>query len=172
MAELRKFYTQTLPACRFVGKKYPQADMGPKGFSAQWELFFENGWFDRIEAAAGGAQAVRALYEDGGAYVALERWGNTNEYWIGMLTPPGAPAAEGFEFSDLPAMKLGVVWVYGAEPDIYGKESECMRLLQANGLEPDKQNGDLICMERYACPRYTTPDENGNIILDICFAVR
>ena len=25
------------------------------------------------------------------------------------------------------------------------------------------------CFERYCCPRFTTPDEKGNIILDICF---
>jgi hypothetical protein len=28
------------------------------------------------------------------------------------------------------------------------------------------------CFERYACPRYTTPDKNGNIILDICFYLK
>jgi hypothetical protein len=25
---------------------------------------------------------------------------------------------------------------------------------------------DAVAFERYQCPRYTTPDENGNVILD------
>ena len=27
------------------------------------------------------------------------------------------------------------------------------------------------CFERYNCPRYTTPDENGNVILDYAVSI-
>ncbi len=35
-------------------------------------------------------------------------------------------------------------------------------------IVPDEK-GVLWFFERYGCPRFTAPDEKGNIILDICY---
>ena len=45
------------------------------------------------------------------------------------------------------------------------QEERCRERLTTEGFKPSP----LCYFERYACPRFTTPDENGNIILDICF---
>jgi len=35
-----------------------------------------------------------------------------------------------------------------------------------------EEDGSLWCIERYCCPRYTTPDEKGKIIMDCCYFVK
>ena len=72
--EIVKTYRQSIPATRFIGKKYGDEDRVNGGFGQQWGEWFQNGWFDVLEEAAGGAEALRALYEDGGATVGLMRW--------------------------------------------------------------------------------------------------
>ena len=46
-----------------------------------------------------------------------------------------------------------------------------MRLekLKAHNL---KRKEDDWCFERYNCPRFTTPDEKGNVILDYALSVK
>jgi hypothetical protein len=39
----------------------------------------------------------------------------------------------------------------------------CLEELKALGY---KRKEDDWCFERYNCPRFTTPDEKGNVILD------
>jgi hypothetical protein len=53
------------------------------------------------------------------------------------------------------------------------KEGKCAEKLKAAGIEilPDK-NGAQCFFERYVCPRFTTPDDKGNIVLDICYFVK
>ena len=33
------------------------------------------------------------------------------------------------------------------------------------------ENGAIWSFENCLCPRYTTPDDNGNVILDYCYFV-
>ncbi len=33
-------------------------------------------------------------------------------------------------------------------------------------------DGAFWFFERYQCPRFTTPDEKGNVILDMCYFVK
>lgn len=168
--EIVKTYRQSIPATRFIGKKYGDEDRVNGGFGQQWGEWFQNGWFDVLEEAAGGAEALRALYEDGGATVGLMRWkeGEPFQYWIGMFLPAGTPAPDGYGFVDFPAADLGICWFHGRENEIYGKEHLCAAPLQEMGMEivTDEQ-GAWWFFERYACPRFTTPDENGAVILDI-----
>ena len=34
------------------------------------------------------------------------------------------------------------------------------------------KDGVQWCFERYVCPRFTDPDEQGNVILDMCYYVK
>ena len=66
MTEYKRVFRDEVPAMRFIGKKYP--DFGPF-----WGDWFANGWFDRIEEAMGGPDAILKIWENGGGYVGLER---------------------------------------------------------------------------------------------------
>ncbi|MCL2352178.1 MAG: hypothetical protein FWC55_06560 [Firmicutes bacterium] len=174
MAEIVRAYRQDVPALRFVGKKYGDEDREGGGFGAKWGLFFENGWLGVLERSAGGRN-VKEIYEDGDAYIGLMRWkdGEPFQYWIGMFLPAGAETPEGFAAVDFPAASLGVCWVRGPESEVFMKEEMCAERLLAEGMEvvPDGE-GAYWFFERYQCPRFTTPDEQGNIILDICHYVK
>jgi hypothetical protein len=63
--------------------------------------------------------------------------------------------------------------VYGKECDLYMHEEECAKELVSKGFEiiPDKK-GVYWFFERYGCPRFTTPDDKGNVILDICHYIK
>jgi len=52
-------------------------------------------------------------------------------------------------------------------------EEECAKELVSKGFEiiPDKK-GVYWFFERYGCPRFTTPDDKGNVILDICHYIK
>lgn len=175
MAEIIKIYRQNVPAMRFIGKKYGDSDRQNGNFSAKWGEWHTNGWFDRLEQATGGSTALRALYEDGDAYVGLMRrkTGDPFQYWIGIFTPSATTVPEGFDYLDFPEAVLGVAWVYGKESEIYGREQDCLFELGRNGHEAIKDSeGAWWFMERYVCPRFTTPDEAGNVVLDVCFYVK
>lgn len=168
MYEIIKIYKQSIGATRFVGKKYGDADRVDGSFGAKWGEWFANGWFGSIEKLYGGK--LTDIYEDGDAYVGLMRDGPDGvfEYWIGMFMPEGAGVPDGFSYIDFNAGSLGVCWVYGSEPDIYMREGECGSRLLEEGYEITAD----WCFERYGCPRFTTPDDKGNVILDICFFVK
>ena len=168
MVEIIKAYRQSLGAMRFIGKKYGNEDRVDGMFGAKWGEWFQNGWFDVIEKQI--ECPLNETYEDGDAYIGLMRDGHGGpfEYWIGCFMPYGTVAPDGFEYIDFTESNLGVCWLYGKEADVYLKEGECAQRLMDEGF---KLIGDW-CFERYGCPRFTTPDEKGNIILDICFFVQ
>lgn len=49
--EIVKTYRQSIPATRFIGKKYGDEDRVNGGFGQQWGEWFQNGWFDVLEEA-------------------------------------------------------------------------------------------------------------------------
>ena len=165
MTEIVKVFRDEVPAMRFIGKKYP--DFGP-----WWGDWFANGWFDRIEEAMGGPDAILKIWENGGGYVGLERRakGKPFEYWIGMFTPAGTPAPDGFEALDLPAGAFVTCWIRGPEGEVHTAIPGCTEAVRAAGfaLRPDA-DGYAVSFENGLCPRFTTPDEDGNVILDYCF---
>lgn len=172
MPEIIKAYRQHVPALRFVGLCYGDADRVDGGFGAQWQEWFAKGRFDTIEKECG---ALREVYEDGDAYIGLMRWkeGEPFEYWIGAFFGAGAPVPEGYGSVDFPAADLGVCWVYGKEGEVYCVEEACAARLEQEGMRVLKEGigGAWWFFERYTCPRFTTPDEKGNIILDVCHFV-
>ncbi|MDR1000196.1 MAG: hypothetical protein LBL96_05275 [Clostridiales bacterium] len=170
--EIVKTYKQEIPALRFIGKKYGDNDRVNGSFGKYWQDWLQNDWFGVIEKQIG--SSIDTIYEDGDAYIGLERYkkGEPFAYWIGMFAPPNTPVPEGYVFHDFPKASLGVCWVYGKEDEIFAQEKNCMKKLEKEGYEflPD-ENGFQWLFERYGCPRFTSPDEKGNVILDICFYV-
>lgn len=173
MPELIKVYRQEVGPMRFIGKKYGDPDRGADGgFGRQWDQWWSSGWFDTVKQSA--PWPADDPFENKDDTIGLMRWkeGEPFQYWIGLFTPEGAKVPEGFDSADFPKSSLGVGWLYGTEPDIYGKEDMAAKGLGEQGMKviTDGQ-GAFWFFERYSCPRYTTPDEKGNIILDICHFV-
>ncbi len=171
MANIERVYVQDMPAVRFIGKRYGDDDRVHGGFGAQWQEWMASGWFRTLEAAAGGEAACHALFEDSDAYLGLMRHrdGEPFQYWIGLFVAPGIAPPEGFEAVDFPASRLGVVWLKGAFGEVFGMEYQCAAQLVALGYRiRSGEDGATWFFERYACPRFTEPDAEGRIILDIC----
>ncbi len=167
MAEIKKVFREEIPAMRFIGKRYH--DYGG------WGEWFANGWFDTIENSMGGTDQILAVWENGGAYVGLERRKNGEllEYWIGMFTPGNTEVPEGFEQIDLSKSSLGTCWIYGREDEVHGAVGNCWEAVRNAGMEiAADDDGAVMSFENCLCPRFTTPDEKGNVILDYCYFVK
>jgi hypothetical protein len=178
MFDIVKTYRQEVPSMRFIGKKYLNDDRVEGMFGAKWAEWFQNGWFSRIEESVNEAAISGSEYEDWGAYIGLMHCSEDEpfEYFIGMFTPLGTKVPEGFEFIDIDKAALGVCWLYGREGELYGNEPACGEKLKQAGMElvsdPVKGSRAWWFFERYGCPRFTTPDDKGKVLLDICFYVK
>jgi len=166
-------YKQEVPASRFIGKVYTPDDMVDGSYAKCWEVWFANQWFLPLEALL--TDNFTDQYQDGGAYIGLERTNreeNSWEYLIGMFLPEGTEPPEGYIYYDFPPMELGVNWIKGIEPYIYGTEQLAYFKLIEMGMNPLLEiDGIQWTFERYTDGRFTTPDEEGKIILDMCFFI-
>lgn len=172
--EIIKCYRQSIPAVRFIGKKYGHEDKVDGSFAYHWMQWDENGWFDTIADIAG-KENLQTLYEDGTAPLGFMRFkeGDSFEYWIGMFVPPDTEVPEGFGSLDLEPSDLGICWYHGTENELYAQEHLAMQRLQSEGMEiqPDKE-GYINFFERYSEERFLLQDEEGRRILDIGFVVK
>lgn len=167
MTQIVKVFLEEVPAMRFIGKRYCDY--------SGWGEWFANGWFDVVESSMGGTGQILSLWENGGAYVGLERRrdGKLLECWIGMFAPENTEVPEGFQHIDFPKSSLGTCWIYGPEKEVHGAVCGCRNALQDAGIEISTDDeGAELSFENCLCPRFTTPDENGNIILDYCYFVK
>ena len=73
-AEIIKAYKQTVPALRFIGKKYGDKDRVNGMFGKYWGDFHSNGWFGIIEKQTD--KDLKTVYEDGDAHIGLMRENN------------------------------------------------------------------------------------------------
>lgn len=161
--EIVKIIREEAPALRFIGKRYPAS----ANFGAAWGQWWQNGWFealDRLECRA-------ELNQD--AYCGAKRIVNGElEYWIGMFFDPSVEAPEGYESVDIEPMRYAVCWLKDKpeSPDLTGlpAHERCVAEMARQGM---RRKEDDWCFERYQCPRYTTPDEDGNVILDYGIAI-
>ncbi len=149
---------ESCPAARLIGKKYEN--------DVNWGEWWENDWFAALEAN-------QSLSFNGDAYMGgVHIVNGTPERWIGMLFPVGTEVPEGFEYADIEAMDYAVCYLYGKEGggEFYSMDTHkmCLEALKAHDL---KRKEDDWCFERYNCPRFTTPDEKGNIILDYAISI-
>lgn len=143
------------PGCVLIGKR-----------GTNWGEWWSNGWFEPLEK-----QPV--LPENGDAYIGAVRIvDGAPERWIGMFFPEGTAVPEGYEAVAIPATKYAVCYLQAKEGsgDFYTMETHqaCLDALAERGYT--RSEGDW-CFERCNCPRYTTPDENGNVVLDYGIAI-
>lgn len=170
MVEVIRTYKQSMPASRFIGKKYGDKDRVNGMFGTKWSEWFQNGWFDVIKNAPG---YNADFFEEADAYIGMMRHKNGDpfQYWIGIFAPEGMAVPEGYQYIDLPAQTLGVCWIRGQEPDIYCKDDLVWEAFRKNGIAlVTDAEGAFWFFERYACPRFA-PDENGYVVLDHCYYV-
>lgn len=157
MAVIQKTFLETMPDVMLVGKRYTDGDRDQYGsFGEKWGQWFGNGWFGQLEASG-------AVQDE--SFVGAMRITEAGfEYWIGMLMLK-SDVPEGFEAVQIPGGDLAVCYLYGSENggEIYQMHDACVSAWAEQGWTP---NGWF--MERYNCPRFTTPDEKGNVILDYC----
>ena len=144
---------ETCPATRLIGKKYVN---GPN-----WNEWWENNWFAALET-------MKPLPFNADAYIgAVHIVNGMPEHWIGMFFPVNTEVPEGFEYVDIEPLDNAECYLYGKENsnEFYAMDTHtmCLKALNDHGL---KRKEDDWCFERCNCPRFTTPDEKGNIILD------
>lgn len=165
-AEIIKVYKEHLPSVRLIGKRYTNADrIG--GFGHKWGEWFEKGWFSVLEN-------LGELTDIENGYLGFMRYncneqGDTFEYWIGMFFAVDTVVPEGYEYIDLDESDIGVCWIKGKENEgLYGMHEACMTKYQEKGVGTFREDdqGRICFFERYQCPRFTTPDAEGNVILD------
>lgn len=165
-AEIIKVYKEHLPSVRFIGKRYTNADR-VGGFGHKWGEWFENGWFETLEK-------IGELKDVENGYLGFMRYDGSDpektfEYWIGMFFLVNTNVPEGFDYIDLDEGDIAVCWIKGKEDEgIYGMHDACIIKIQENGMGNFKSDdeGRICFFERYNCPRFTVPDEEGNVILD------
>jgi len=153
MPEIIKVYKEMFPPLTLIGRNYSNNDREGGSFAAKWQQWFGEGLFAPLDEIDN-SDYIGAMRINDGSF----------EYWIGKLLPAGTKAPEGYESIDLPAASVGVCWISGKENDsaIYNMDKECVAAMAAQQMYPD----GTWFIERYNCPRFTTPGENGEIILD------
>ena len=165
MAEIIKVFKENIPTLRFIGKKYNNF--------GHWDEWWKNGWFELLEQNMGGVDKTLSVWENGGGYVGVEKRSDDGcfEYYIGMFSPENTPVPEGFVSIDFHNVGLGTCWIYGKESEVHDTGLCKQKLLDAGMSLWKDSNGYSFSFENCLCPRYTTPDENGNIVLDYCYIV-
>lgn len=164
--EIVKVYKENLPCVKLVGKCYTNKDHDEFGtFAHYWQQCFQEGWPDilkqckRIPEVSDDLIGAMRLTDDDGGF----------EYWIGVFLADDAEVPLGFESAEIPAGEVGVCWLYGNDKngELYGVEASDMSMaaLAEKGWKFSKKGWFF---ERYNSPRFTEPDEKGNVILDIC----
>lgn len=156
--EIVNIIREEMPEVRFIGKRYTAG----ADFGAAWGQWWSNGWFGPLDALKGRA----AINQD--SYCGAKRIVNGElEYWIGMFFDPSTEVPEGYESVGMGPMSFAVCWLKDREnsPELTSFETHnrCLEELNRQGMA---RKEDDWCFERYQCPRYTTPDEDGNVILD------
>ena len=173
MCQIINVYDQQIPAVRFIGVKFGDGDRKDGSFAHIWEEWLASDRFSPLVDLV--TEEFCQGYEEAWAYLGFMRMkeGEPFEYWLGMFLPEGAAVPEGFEFFDVPAAKLGVCWVKGPDREVYFKEDKCVEVLDQNGFEVVEDASGVWCFfERYVCPRFTTPDDEGNVVLDLCHYIK
>lgn len=156
--EILEVKTEHCPATRLIGKKY----VG----KVNWSEWWENNWFARLEE-------IQPVSFNGDAYIgAVHIVNGMPEYWIGMFFAANTQAPDGFEYVDIEPLDYAICYLRDKEGsgEFYSRGTHAMCLEKLKELGITRKEDDW-CFERYNCPRFTTPDENGNVILDYGIAI-
>ncbi len=149
---------ESCPAARLIGKKYEG--------TPDWGEWWGNNWFSKLEEN-------QCLSFNGDAYIgAVHIVNGMPERWIGMLFPVNTEVPEGFEYVDIEPLNYAVFYLCGKEnsSEFYTMDTHnmCLEALKTHNL---KRKENDWCLERYNCPRFTAPDENGNVIFDYALSI-
>jgi predicted transcriptional regulator YdeE len=159
--KLVKFEIKALPKLCVIGKeiRVKMTEMGKNNpIPAFWGKCMSENVFETLEKTLG-----ENIYDP--AYVGFMKMLTKDEFInvCGILMKPDTKVPEGFVKYDIESFTAGIGWIQGKEPDIYMAEHKLTE-------EAVKKAGyDVLksyTIELYNCPRYTTPDENGNKIID------
>lgn len=163
--EIIKVFRENIPNLRFIGKEYNEF--------GHWGEWWQNGWFDTLESTMGGTDKILSVWGNGGGYIGVERHadGQPFKYYIGMLTPENTPVPNGFIHIDFINLNLGTCWIYGKESEIHDTRLCKPSLIQTGMHIWHDADGAVWSFENCLCPRYTSPDAEGNIILDYCYFI-
>lgn len=167
-AEIIKVLKEHLPTHRFIGIRYSDSDRDMYGsFGGKWGEWFSSDMFKPLEA-------LGPLSESDNAFFGLMRCVNDNfEYWIGMQFPENTLVPEGYSYVDIEDGYIATCYIYGNEDngELYGTNAHnaCMDKVAGAGFLIKE---DPWFFERYNCPRFTTPDENGKVILDYSIYIK
>lgn len=156
--KILKMERERFPAVRLIGKKYTS--------NPNWMEWWNEGWFSVLE------QTERSAV-NGDAYIgAVHIVNGMPEYWIGMLFPEKTDVPAGFEYVDIERLQCAACYLYGKENDnnFYTMDTHNMCLEELKNCGMIRKEDDW-CFERYNCPRFTTPDKYGNVILDYLISV-
>jgi hypothetical protein len=173
--EITNPHKEHVPALRLIGKRYTRGD----DFGAKHREWSENllcqelaklGFAETMTNGMHGLMTLNADYEN------QPEAENQFAYWIGYLFPAGTPVPDGYGFSsfDLPESDLGVVWIRGKCPDVFGVEphNAALAKVRESGLGKLRENAGgentLVFFERYN-PKRFQPDAQGNVVLDYGF---
>ena len=170
-----KLYRQSLPAMRFIGKKYGGEDgeTMDAGVADEYKKWYANNWFALIEGQIDreAGKIFLGTYEESGSEIGMMRK-EPHEYWIGKFTPAGTPVPKGFRHMDFPESVVGVCWLRAKMSNMFHREWECAKALTDAGHEiATNEKGEVWYFERYFPPRFD-PDANGVRVLDLCFYVK
>ncbi|MDR1705606.1 MAG: GyrI-like domain-containing protein [Clostridiales bacterium] len=165
MGTLIKFDIKEMPDVMVMGKELRHSMKeqmeGNNPLPGFWERCFADGTFSALEAQKG------CVYDDSyvGVMLDWDRGDGNFSYVIGMLMNRNAELPQGYAGYKLDATKAAVGWVQGKDTaDVCSNAHELTeRALKEKGYKCDAMKWS---MELYNCPRFTTPDGNGDIILD------
>lgn len=170
MGALIKFEISDMPDVLLVGKaiRHTRGEMakGDNPIPAFWSRCFADGTFPALEAQGD------FVYNHGYAGVMTD-WDSAYNgfcYVVGMLMKPGADVPQGFVSYPLDATRIATGWIQGKDAADVGEKAYAYteQAVYSNGYRCNQMKW---CMELFTHPRYTTPDENGNIIMDYCLPV-
>lgn len=89
-----------------------------------------------------------------------------------MFFPENTQVPEGYEYVDISPLNYAVCYLYDKEgsQDFYTMDTHNNCLEELKRQKMIRKENDW-CLERYNCPRFTTPDESGNVVLDYGIAI-
>lgn len=145
-------------SARLIGRRYEN--------TPDWDEWWQNDWFAILEKS-------KPLSVNGDAYIGAVRVVEGKpERWIGMIFPSDTAVPNGFDAAELEPMEFAVCYLCDKQgsSDFYTFETHqlCLKAIGEHGFT---RKEDDWCFERYQCPRFTTPDEAGNVILDYAISI-
>jgi hypothetical protein len=126
-------------------------------FSHLWDEWFERGWFDILDDYID-LELINDIDDiDANLGLLITDTGEPFEYWIGRFAHIDTDVPAGYAYL--------VFQVHGFQPDIFWQGEAILNAFEEKGYTVATN----IIIERYAHPRFTTPDEYGRVTLDLVY---